>query len=301
MTTGDEDPNNADGPPALFRSETEGKRGRGPLIVIAMAVLGLGAGQAYRTLRGAPASALAPTASATVRPAPTPIAVADGAMVKVPGGTFQMGSTDGDDDEKPITAVTVAPFELDLTEVTVAAYARCVTAGKCSAPDTGMYCNWKKPGNEAHPINCVDWKQANDVCAFAGKRLPSEEEWELAARGTDGRRFPWKDGDPADQLCWNGDGNDRGRGNRQGTCPVASYPGGASPFGALDMAGNVWEWTSSPYCPYTRRDCGADKRVIRGGGWNNLVPAYVRAQDRTKEAPGSRPDNLGVRCAKNPS
>ena len=222
-------------------------------------------------------------------------------MVTVPGGTFQMGSTDGDEDEKPVTAVTVAPFQLDLTEVTVAAYAKCVAAGTCTAPDTGMYCNWKKAGNEAHPVNCLDWKQAGDYCAFAGKRLPTEEEWELGARGAEGRKFPWKDGEPAAQLCWNGDANDRGRGNRQGTCPVASYPAGASPYGALDMAGNVWEWTSSPYCPYVQKECGTDKRVIRGGGWNNLVPAYVRAQDRSKEAPRSRPDNVGVRCAKGPS
>jgi formylglycine-generating enzyme required for sulfatase activity len=299
MSTGDEEPKKADGPPPVFQGDAASGGGRTAVIAIALGLAGISAAQAYRaSLHQRPP---APVASATPKPPPTPLAVTEGATVKVPGATFQMGSNDGDDDEKPITAVTVAPFELDLTEVTVAVYARCVAAGKCTAPDTGMYCNWKKPGNEAHPINCIDLKQAGDVCAFTGKRLPTEPEWELAARGTDGRRFPWKDGDPGAQLCWNGDGNDRGRGNRQGTCPVASYPAGASPFGALDMAGNVWEWTSSAYCSYDRRDCGADKRVIRGGGWNNLVPAYVRAQDRSKEAPGSRPDNLGVRCAKSPS
>ena len=300
--TEEKDPKKAegDGQPTIFRSETDGASagggGRVALGLLVVGLVGISAAQIYRASLSKSQSVPAPVASE--RPPPKPIQVGEGSMLKVPGGTFQMGSTDGDEDEKPILSVTVAPFELDYTEVTTAAFAKCVEAGKCTAPDTGMYCNWKKAGNEAHPINCVDWKQAGDYCAFAGKRLPSEEEWELAARGTDGRKFPWKDGVPADQVCWNGDGNDRGRGNRQGTCPVASYPAGASPFGALDMAGNVWEWTSSAYCPYGQKDCGTDKRVIRGGGWNNLVPAYVRAQDRSKEAPKSRPDNVGFRCAK---
>ena len=302
MATGEEDPSKArgEGQPSIFRSQADGGRAgrRAVFLALAVVVVGGGAALGLRPSRNDPPAA---ATTATARPPPRPLDVLEGAMVKVPGGTFQMGSTDGDEDEKPVTAVTVAPFDLDLTEVTVSAYGKCVTAGKCTPPDTGMYCNWKKAGNEAHPINCLDWKQAGDYCAFAGKRLPTEEEWELAARGTEGRKFPWKDGEPAAQLCWNGDANDRGRGNRQGTCPVASYPAGASPVGALDMAGNVWEWTSSTYCPYGRKECGTDQRVIRGGGWNNLVPAYVRAQDRSKEAPRSRPDNVGARCARNPS
>jgi formylglycine-generating enzyme len=231
---------------------------------------------------------------------PIPAVVADGAMVDVPGGTFQMGGADGDPDEQPATAVTVVAFAMDTTEVTVAAFARCVSAGKCTEPDTGMYCNWRKEGHEGHPVNCVDLEQATSYCGFTGKRLPTEEEWEYAARGPEGRRYPWRDGAPGAQLCWNGEGTDTGKGQRQGTCPVASYPAGASPFGAFDMAGNVWEWTASGHCPYTRRGCTTPARVIRGGAWNNVLPQYVRAQRRSEEVAASRRDNVGFRCARNP-
>ncbi|MFT3767182.1 MAG: SUMF1/EgtB/PvdO family nonheme iron enzyme [Minicystis sp.] len=298
-----EDPEKAEGGAGapLFAGGDGGGSGgnRTPILVIGAVVAAVVAVVAVRALKTEPAPAPAPTAGP--RPAPQPLAVPEGATVRVPGGTFKMGSEDGDPDEKPVTEVTVAPFDLDKTEVTVAAYAKCVAAGKCTAPDTGMLCNWKKPGREAHPINCIDWEQAAAYCKFASKRLPTEAEWEFAARGADGRKYPWKEGPLAAQVCWNGDGNDQGRGNRQGTCPVASYPAGASPFGALDMLGNVWEWTASPYCPYPRQDCESDKRVIRGGAWNNLDPAYVRAPDRAKEPVRSRPDNVGVRCANNPS
>ncbi len=234
---------------------------------------------------------------------PPPVEVPDGAMVTVSGGTFHMGSTEGDPDEKPVTEVNVPTFAIDTTEVTVAAFARCVAAGKCTPPDTGMYCNWSKDGRSRHPVNCVDLQQATDFCAFAGKRLPTEEEWEYAATGGDGRTYPWKDGAPGSQLCWNGDGNDLGKGERQGTCPVASYPAGRAPCGAFDMAGNVWEWTADARCPYgrERRGCSTTRRVIRGGAWNNVLPRYVRAQGRGEEVAGSRPDNVGFRCVKNPA
>ncbi len=250
-----------------------------------------------------------------------PVDVPDGAMVRVPGGTYRMGSSEGDPDERPITVVTVPTFEIDTTEVTVAAFGRCVSAGKCAAPDSGMYCNWGKDGRARHPVNCVDVNQATDYCAFAGKRLPTEEEWEYAATGGDGRPYPWDDGGgpgpppnppvhvggrvggsiPGGQVCWNGDGSDVGKGQREGTCPVASYPAGRAPSGAFDMAGNVWEWTSSAHCPYDQRGCSSTKRVVRGGAWNNVLPGFLRAQRRAGEMPVSRPDNVGFRCVKNPS
>jgi formylglycine-generating enzyme required for sulfatase activity len=286
------------GPGAMFQAGAEPPSGGGRTGLIVVGVLvAVGGVLAVRALVP---STPAPVPIVSAKPAaPKPLVVPEGTMVKVPGGSFQMGSTDGDPDEKPIVDVKVEPFEIDATEVTIAAYTKCVNAGKCTAPDTGMYCNWQKPGRDDHPVNCVDWKQATDYCSFAGKRLPTEQEWEFAARGTDGRKYPWGPATPATQLCWNGEGNDTGsKGGRQGTCPVASYPSGASPFGAYDMAGNVWEWTSEPYCPYGQRGCGEEKRVIRGGAWNNLVPQYVRAQDRATEMPKSRPENVGFRCAK---
>jgi sulfatase modifying factor 1 len=292
--------------PALFQASAAGggPAGRGPSSALKAGALGLLAVVAVVVLRLFLGRAAPAPESADAGPpkyvAPTPVAVPEGAMVSVPGGTYELGSTDGDPDEKPVVTVTVGAFTLDTTEVTVAAFARCVSAGKCTEPDTGMYCNWHKEGHDDHPVNCVDQKQATDFCAFAGKRLPTEEEWEFAARGPDGRRYPWKDGAPGAQLCWNGEGSDMGKGQRQGTCPVASYPAGRSQFGAFDMAGNVWEWTSSGHCPYDHRGCTAPTQIIRGGAWNNVVPQYVRSQDRAEEAAGSRHDNVGFRCVKNP-
>lgn len=231
------------------------------------------------------------------KPPPKPDDVAPGATAKIAGGTFTMGGDGGDADEKPAHEVKVKDFEMDLTEVRVSDYKKCIDAGKCTAPNKGQYCNYDLPGHEAHPINCIDWDQAAAYCAFVGKRLPTEEEWEYAAR-PDGRKWVWKEGEPKDQLCWNGEGNDQGKGERQGTCVVASYPAGKSANGLYDLAGNVFEWTADAYCPYEKKDCESEYRVIRGGAWNNLVSSYVRAQDRAKQKKTDRVDNVGVRCAR---
>ena len=214
-------------------------------------------------------------------------------MVAIPGGTFQMGSNDGDADEKPVHSVSVRPFCMDRTEVTVGAYRSC---GSCSAPNTTQYCNWGQSGRDNHPINCVDWNQATSYCSGVGKRLPTEEEWEYAARGTSSRNYPWGNAAPASQLCWNGEGNDLGKGNRKSTCPVGSYAAGRSPFGLEDMAGNVWEWTSSPYCSYPGKSCTSSDRVNRGGSWHYDYPAWVRASHRYYNAPSYRYIYVGFRC-----
>ena len=232
-------------------------------------------------------------------PEPSPsLPVASGCpsdMGAIPGSTFQMGSNDGGDNEKPVHSVSVRPFCMDRTEVTVAAYRSC---GSCSAPNTTQHCNWGQSGRDNHPINCVDWNQATSYCSAVGKRLPTEEEWEYAARGTSGRNYPWGNEAPANQLCWNGEGNDLGKFNRQSTCPVGSYPAGRSPFGLEDMAGNVWEWTSSGYSDNYNATRQNTARVVRGGSWNYDYPTDVRGAYRVRVEVGRRSGDLGFRCAR---
>jgi formylglycine-generating enzyme len=130
-------------------------------------------------------------------------------MVAIPGGSFAMGESH--------RKVTVAHFSLDTTEVTVGSYAACVASERCSVASLGNFCNAGKPGNEAHPINCVDWNQAVAYCAATGKRLPTEEEWEWAARGGErGWTYAWGDDPPGDQFCG---ARSRERGTRP-TCPA---------------------------------------------------------------------------------
>ena len=134
--------------------------------------------------------------------------------------------------------VSVGNFKIDKTEVTVTAYRRCVDAGRCTAPGTGEDCNWNVSGRSNHPINCVDRNQARTYCEWAGKRLPTQAEWSRAAYGTDGRKYPW--GNKWDAIRANVYGSEDGY---EQTAPVGSFPTGASPSEALDMGGNVWEWT----------------------------------------------------------
>ncbi|MBI4517889.1 MAG: SUMF1/EgtB/PvdO family nonheme iron enzyme [Deltaproteobacteria bacterium] len=257
---------------------------------------------------------------------PTPLVVQGGTtpsdMVEVPGGEFFMGCNEKVDkecseDEKPGRRVNVGPFRIDKTEVTVAAYRRCVEAGNCSAdglrmpywgspmkeqPEWKDYCNWGQAGREQHPINCVDWSQAQAYCKWAGKRLPREAEWEKAARGTDGRKYPWgnigyeavgkKVANIADESAkrtysdWTvAQGYDDGY---VGTAPVGKFPAGASPYGALDMVGNVWEWIEDEI---------ADGRGLCGGSWD-YDPQNTRASYRSRSRPRSRLESYGFRCAR---
>jgi formylglycine-generating enzyme required for sulfatase activity len=215
-----------------------------------------------------------------------------GVLVSIPAGTFEMGSNDGDADERPVHAVRLTAFAMDRTPVTVAAYQQCVSAGRCSAPNGWDYCNGNKSDRQDHPINCVDWNQATAFCQYAGKRLPTEEEWEYAARGTDGRKYPWGNAAPGNQLCWNR------RNSKEGTCAVGSYSNGASPFGILDMAGNVWEWTSSNYSDDYSKSRANATRVLRGGSWFPDGPSGVRAAYRIRRGPALQDSNLGFRCAR---
>jgi hypothetical protein len=204
-------------------------------------------------------------------------------MVTVAGGPFFMGCNEKVDsscqtDERPGQLVIVAPFAIDRTEVTVAQYRACVEAGRCDEPDSSdPSCNWGKPDRDSHPVNCVDWYQATAYCDWAGKRLPTEAEWEKAARGTDRRVYPWGN-------AWE---TDRANVASDGTKPVGSYPSGASPYSALDMAGNVWEWVS---------DNVGGGRGLRGGSWYGR-PSHARASYRLSSGPGDRRVDVGFRCA----
>ncbi|MEI2691323.1 MAG: bifunctional serine/threonine-protein kinase/formylglycine-generating enzyme family protein [Anaerolineae bacterium] len=255
-----------------------------------------------------------PPTDTPIPPTPTPalgigstmLSEQDGMeLVYVPAGEFLMGSTDADpmadSDEKPQHTVYLDAFWSDKTEVTAAQYRRCVDAGACSAPDTGGSCTYSADGRSDHPINCVDWNQAAAYCAWAGRRLPTEAEWEKAARGADGRIYPWGDQAP-DAALANFDQN------IGSTTAVGSYPAGASPYGALDMAGNVWEWaadwydeatyTASPRENPTGPGTGST-RVLRGGSWG-ISASYVRAASRDGGTPDFRDDRVGFRCARSP-
>jgi formylglycine-generating enzyme required for sulfatase activity len=215
-------------------------------------------------------------------------------MIRIPSGTVSMGAEDGEPDERPVHEVRVGAFEIDRTEVTVSAYGACVAAGACAAPEAfHEQCNTHERGKDQHPANCVTWAHAAAYCAWARKRLPSEEEWEYAARGSRGGRFPWGDTPPQARACWN-------RPKSDGTCSSGSHPEDRSPFGVLDMGGSVSEWTGTPYCPYpggTAR-CKAGARVTRGGSWDMNSPAFLRSTYRDWVLEGDRGYNLGFRCVR---
>ena len=202
-------------------------------------------------------------------------------FVAIPGGTFQyQGEREG----------TVKAFRIGATAVTVLAYARCVKEGACSEPRSGgaQACNWGTERTD-HPINCVDWHQATAFCRWIGGRLLSEEEREyVAAGGSEDRTYPWGNEEPGSRACWNGTGNDQGRGNRKTTCAVRSYKQGDSKWGVHDLAGNVFELTSSPY--------DATYMVIRGGGWWVANPLFLRAWGRARVHPNSMDAQYGFRC-----
>lgn len=206
----------------------------------------------------------------------------------VPAGTFTMGSETGQSDEDPEHEVTLDGFWIDQTEVTNAQYALCLADDDCSGNTTG---------NDNHRIVSVTWFEAKAYCTWADAQLPTEAQWEYAARGDDGRDYPWGNDSPNSSLL-------NYSNNEGGTVPVGSYPGGANWVGALDMAGNVWEWVNdwydsnyyanSPSENPTGPESGSNK-VLRGGSWNN--PAFfVRAARRILGTPTSTLVNLGFRC-----
>ena len=224
--------------------------------------------------------------------------------VKIPGGTFQMGSTESSD-EQPVHRVRVKAFELARTEVTVAQYRACVEAGACTTPKTGGGCNWGKSDRADHPVNCVDWSQARAFSRWAGGRLPTEAEWEYAARsGGRDQRYPWGNEKASCRRAIMNDGG-LGCGKKQ-TWPVCSKASGNSAHGLCDLAGNVWEWVEDWYHGDYKgapSDASAwtspagSSRVVRGGGWR-YDASNCRAALRDRLGPGYRYDYLGFRPAR---
>jgi formylglycine-generating enzyme required for sulfatase activity len=265
-------------------------------------------------------------------------------MMMIPAGEFTMGTPEGTDglpDEHPERRVYLSSFLLDRLEVTNRAFARFVhaTGHRPPANPNPALTLWENdhplPGIDDHPVVNVDWNDAVAYCQWAGKRLPTEAEWEKGARGTDGRRYPWgNDWDftransasywakrtiefhsGADwEAFWiKGDGARLSRAHGiKGevlTLPVGSFPQGASPYGLLDMAGNAAEWVADWYDPNYYRSApltdppgpgrGAIKSM-RGGSWLK-PPVSLRTSDRDWGTLDSRPSGTGFRCAKDAS
>jgi formylglycine-generating enzyme required for sulfatase activity/tRNA A-37 threonylcarbamoyl transferase component Bud32 len=210
-------------------------------------------------------------------------------MVEIPGDLFLMGSTQGATDERPPQTQSVASFAIDRTEVTAADYFACVDDGKCAPPAPGPRCSDRTTPDR--PMNCVTFTQASAYCAWARKRLPSEAEWELAARDRTTGRYPWGSAPPRDQLCWSATSDG-------GPCDVGRFAAGSTPHGLADMAGNVWEWTTGYYCPYDHPSCGDSRRVLRGGAWSSADPRLVTVSVRMESFESNQSASIGLRCAR---
>lgn len=271
--------------------------------------------------------------TATMEPTFTPTEVVDpnfrvsekdqAEQIFIPAGEFLMGTNDKDAQhflgngvaypEVPEHTIYLDGYWIDKYEVTNARYEICVEEGACTPPWVN-FSNTREeyygnPEFDNYPVIMVDWWQASAYCEWAGGRLPTEAEWEKAARGTDGRKYPWGN-DPitgelanfCDKNCTREHANPGFDDGYADTAPVGSYPNGASPYGVMDMAGNVWEWTSTvpelyPYDPNDgREDPDGYYHIWRGGPWSNGT-WWIRSTLRYKSVPKYWYENLGFRCA----
>lgn len=254
-------------------------------------------------------------------------------MVPVEAGPFLRGICNGGSDpscvagepgfsstysapEMPMRTITLDGFWVDRYEVSVEDYAACVNAGACDTKDFASYqkytiCSYGKPGFETTPMNCVGWYGAEAYCRFAGKRLPTEAEWEKAARGEDGPSFPWGS---SNASCTKANySNATNTWCVGSTAPVNSYPAGVSVYGAYNMAGNVWEWVQDWYHPeyydpaFPLPDFSPDHdpqgpetgtyRLIRGGSWVSSE-GFIRSTFKHYYTPNTATEDLGFRCVR---
>ncbi len=315
----------------------------GGIVLVALIGGGVALSRKGEEKKAQPATDTSSIASTAPSAAVVPAATCPEGMVLVSGGQYFMGSDSklAQKNELPPHSVIVGDYCLDRTEVTVAAYRKCSATGKClragienlwpekiTEQQRKVYdplCN-ELSANEKleHPINCVDWTQAGAYCSWRDARLPTEAEWEYGARSSDGRTYPWGDAAPS-AIHLNACGKecetwgkakdptgywvamykeDDGFAN---TAPVGSFPKGRTGHGIDDMVGNVWEWVSDWYGPYSagagapaENPAGPDKgdeRVIRGGAWNGSQPSWVRPSFRYSDKPTKRSYGIGFRCA----
>jgi len=239
-------------------------------------------------------------------------------MVYVPAGNFEMGSQSGEPDERPIHSVYLDAYWIDQTEMTNSMYAKCVRTGTCSPPSQAKSFTrdnyYDSSKYDDYPVIYVSWEAATTYCDWAGRRLPSEAEWEKAAGweadSQTQRLYPWegtafngKKANFCDVNCILDQNNPNYNDGYADTAPVGSYPAGASFYGALDMAGNVWEWVTDWYDVYpggnenASDDFGQTHRVVRGGSWFFSHQDVFRAANRAQNRPAEPNDAIGFRCA----
>ena len=223
-------------------------------------------------------------------------------FIHIEGGSFRMGSAQGDSTEQPIHEVMVPSFRMSKTEVTVKQYRACVNRGRCTPSEsvwTEIY-----PGNDDHlPVTLLSWQEASQFAAYLGARLPTEAEWEYAARGQGQvQTYPWGDTPPQCDRYVNYN-------NCEGTAlPVCSFPEGNTPQGLCDMAGNLWEWVQDDWhanyegapvdgAAWQNLPERSETRVIRGGCWF-YEPEDIRASARQPFSASARLDTIGFRVVK---
>jgi formylglycine-generating enzyme required for sulfatase activity len=238
--------------------------------------------------------------------------------IPIAGGTFTMGREDGAENERPPHPVTVPDFEILKSEVTVAQFTPCNEDTTCSSDDYLHFmlsaqeegCNYGDPERDNHPMNCIDWYGAVEYCSWAGGRLPTEAEWEYAARsgGLD-RPYPWGEEEPSCGRVVKSSNSDTVGCAMGGTEPVCSRPTGDTDQGVCDMLGNVREWVADHYHPdytgaptdgsaWTTDDEEAD-RVMRGASWGEVNPEYISAFYRSGGSEiTNRYDTYGFRCVR---